>query len=116
MVIPCYNEALRLDTGRIRQFIERTPDVEFLFVDDGSNDGTAIMLEDLAREYPDRIKIHNLSHNQGKAEAVRQGMLHAMEQLPAPKYVGYLDADFATAPEELLPFCELLENREDLRV
>jgi dolichyl-phosphate beta-glucosyltransferase len=115
LVVPCYNEALRLDTGRIREFLERTPDIELLFVDDGSNDGTAMMLEDIAREYTDRVSIHNLSANQGKAEAVRQGMLHAMEQMPAPKYVGYIDADFATAPEEILPFHELLEHREDLQ-
>ncbi|MGB0680275.1 MAG: glycosyltransferase, partial [Polyangiales bacterium] len=41
-----------------------------------------------------------LPHNQGKAEAVRQGMLQAWQSHAS--WLGYADADMATPPEELI--------------
>jgi len=115
LVIPCHNEALRLDIGRIYAMLEREPDWHFLFVDDGSTDGTALMLEELRRSFRDQVLVLTLPQNAGKAEAVRQGLLHALDQQPSPAYVGYLDADFSTPPEALEPFRDLLQRRKDLQ-
>lgn len=115
LVIPCHNEALRLDIGRIHKLLEREPDWHFLFVDDGSTDGTALMLEELRRSFREQVLVLTLPQNAGKAEAVRQGILHALDQAPLPAYVGYLDADFSTPPESLEPFRDLLQRRKDLQ-
>jgi dolichyl-phosphate beta-glucosyltransferase len=115
LVIPCHNEALRLDIGRIHKMLEREPDWHFLFVDDGSTDGTPLMLEELRRSFHEQILVLTLPQNAGKAEAVRQGILHALDQQPLPAYVGYLDADFSTPPESLEPFRDLLQRRKDLQ-
>lgn len=115
LVIPCYNEALRLDIDRIHKMLEREPDWHFLFVDDGSTDGTALMLEELRRRFRDQVLVLTLPQNAGKAEAVRQGLLYALDQQPIPTYVGYLDADFSTPPESLEPFRDLLQRRKDLQ-
>jgi dolichyl-phosphate beta-glucosyltransferase len=115
LVIPCHNEALRLDIGRVHKMLEREPDWHFLFVDDGSTDGTALMLEELRRSFRDQVLVLSLPQNAGKAEAVRQGLLHALDQQPLPTYVGYLDADFSTPPESLEPFRDLLQRRKDLQ-
>ncbi len=115
LVIPCHNEALRLDIDRIHKMLEREPDWHFLFVDDGSTDGTALMLEELRRSFRDQVLVLSLPQNAGKAEAVRQGLLHALDQQPLPTYVGYLDADFSTPPESLEPFRDLLQRRKDLQ-
>ena len=47
VIIPCYNEAKRLPAERFSEFIKNSETVDFLFVDDGSTDGTAAMLEKL---------------------------------------------------------------------
>jgi glycosyltransferase involved in cell wall biosynthesis len=100
VIIPCYNEAKRLEGNLQRLFA--TPYL-FVFVDDGSHDGTKELLDRSVRP-PHRV-VH-LPANRGKAEAVRQGML-ALEKLPDYStigWAGYWDADMATPIEELPRF------------
>ena len=94
LVVPCRNEASRLQAPVFLHFIARRPFVRLLFVDDGSVDGTMAALERLAQEAPAGIRAMRLPMNQGKAEAVRRGLLEAMEGNPA--LVGFWDADLAT--------------------
>ena len=114
IVIPCYNEAQRLRVLQFKAFSCTRPAVRFLFVDDGSTDGTWRVLEGLHREDPQRFAICHLADNRGKAEAVRQGVLRAFEAGPA--YLGYWDADLATPLDTLVAFCELLDARPDLEM
>ena len=99
IVVPCYNEAARLQPATFRSFLEATPGVEMLLVDDGSTDATAAVLHELAASCP-QVRVHMLEHNSGKAEAVRQGMLQACARNPS--FAGYWDADLA-APLEAIP-------------
>ncbi len=109
VVVPCHNEAGRLDIDRFVGLVE-TQRVRLLFVDDGSSDGTKSLLDRF--EGIDSVRVLRLPHNVGKAEAVRQGLLRGCEE-GAPT-LGYFDADLATPPEELLRMLDLLENRNDL--
>lgn len=97
LVMPCYNEALRLDPTKIRRLVEDNPSVGLICVDDGSTDSTGEILQDLALH--DRIQLLTLGENRGKAEAVRQGLLRALESEPG--VVGFFDADLATPIEEI---------------
>jgi glycosyltransferase involved in cell wall biosynthesis len=97
VVIPCYNEATRLRGDMVRELAD-TAACDVLLVDDGSTDGTLALLHDLAAT-DGRISVHGLPRNAGKAEAVRQGLLTALERHPS--HVGFADADFATPPEEV---------------
>jgi glycosyltransferase involved in cell wall biosynthesis len=95
IVVPCFNEAARLDGDA---FLRHASDTQrFVFVDDGSTDGTAQVLAALAAKSP-HCEVVSLARNSGKAEAVRQGLLHA---LGAAELVGYFDADLATPLDEL---------------
>jgi glycosyltransferase involved in cell wall biosynthesis len=102
LIIPTYNEERRLDVARFVE-LSRAPDLRLLFVDDGSTDDTAGVLRSL-RERADakggRIEVLRLAKNGGKGEAVRQGMMRALEH--GAKILGYADADLSTPPEELL--------------
>ena len=91
IIIPCYNEAARLPTDGFASF--KAEGVRLLFVDDGSTDQTFDMLQEIARTLPS-ASVLRLQQNAGKAEAVRQGILNALEG--QPDYVGYFDADLAT--------------------
>jgi glycosyltransferase involved in cell wall biosynthesis len=97
IVIPCYNEATRLQADHVTELVAAA-DCEVLLVDDGSTDGTLALLHDLAASEP-LVSVHALPRNAGKAEAVRQGLLVALER--SPSHVGFADADFATPPKEV---------------
>src|SRR3954464_7459638 len=75
VVIPCFNEKERLQIDAYEAFSRAHPDILLVFVDDGSRDGTALVLKELAVDHPERIFAIELDTNSGKAEAVRTGML-----------------------------------------
>jgi len=114
IVVPCYNEAERLDTAAFLAFAEQHPQVRFLLVNDGSTDGTLEVLEHLAGARPDRFAMLDLEANQGKAEAVRQGVLQAMAE--KPDVVGYWDADLATPLEAIDELIAVLQREPRLRI
>jgi glycosyltransferase involved in cell wall biosynthesis len=101
IVVPCYNEAGRLQPQRFSDFLAQDSDVSFLFVNDGSRDETLRVLELLRAKHPDRVCVLDKQPNGGKAEAVRSGMLAAVDQGHAA-ITGYWDADLAT-PLEVIP-------------
>src|SRR5262245_6129541 len=93
VVVPCYNEARRLNTEAFIKYISSHPDVRVVFVDDGSTDNTRELLCVIASAHPGRAIIEYLPRNCGKAEAVRLGILSAMKE--GALFTGYLDADLA---------------------
>ncbi|RLB51940.1 MAG: glycosyltransferase family 2 protein [Deltaproteobacteria bacterium] len=109
LVVPCHNEAERLDADA---YLQAAGDggPRFLFVDDGSTDATAEVLVALQRRNPGRIEVLRLEKNQGKAEAVRRGMLLAIER--GARLVGFWDADLATPLEALGPMVDILDADE----
>jgi dolichyl-phosphate beta-glucosyltransferase len=109
IVVPCFNEERRLPVGGFHDFLAAEPDVGFLFVDDGSTDGTRARLLALAEAAPDRVQVLALDANRGKAEAVRCGVLEAL--VAAPRFVGYWDADLATPLDVIPQFRDVLETQ-----
>lgn len=97
IIIPCYNEAERLPRNELLGFLEANSWVTMGLVNDGSTDDTIGLLEELQAKHPDRIDVHDLSPNVGKAEAVRRGVLGTVGR--DFDWIGYLDADFSTPPE-----------------
>jgi glycosyltransferase involved in cell wall biosynthesis len=111
VVIPCYNEAARLDSDAFCAAVCKYPDLHFLFVDDGSTDETDRVLHQLVARMPARMDRLRLESNSGKAEAVRQGLQRAFGT--GADIVGFLDADLATPIAEL---CALLAPFRDAQV
>ncbi len=114
IVVPCFNEQSRLPVARFEAFLAAVPDVGFVFVDDGSTDGTRERLRSLERAAPERVKVLPLDTNQGKAEAVRRGVLEALGA--QPDWIGYWDADLATPLAVILEFQRVLESRPELEI
>lgn len=99
LVVPCYNEAARLNVEAFHTFAATHGDVRFLFVNDGSTDGTAAVLQGLCASRPESFQALDMPQNSGKAEAVRAGILQALGTRPA--IVGFWDADLSTPLDEL---------------
>lgn len=95
LVIPVYNEAGNIDrfyaeVSAVFEGLRYVP--EFLFVNDGSTDGSTEALERLAAADP-RVKVLEFSRNFGKEAATSAGIAHA-----AGDAIIMIDADLQHPP------------------
>jgi len=109
IVVPCFNEASRLPTETYLEFLDSRIELRFLFVDDGSTDDTPGVLQRLCESSSGKCDFLQLPENQGKAEAVRRGILRALDT--DTSLVGFWDADLATPLEEIPVLAEVFEER-----
>jgi glycosyltransferase involved in cell wall biosynthesis len=109
MVVPCYNEARRLDVEAFRTFATRAATISFVFVDDGSTDATAEILHGLQTGMKGRLDVLACERNLGKAEAVRLGLIHALDHRTCD-VVGFWDADLATPLPAIYDLLGILEE------
>ena len=110
VIIPCYNEAQRLELEVFREFVGREERFDFCFVNDGSQDNTSEVLRRAVEWEPGRFLLVDNTDNRGKAEAVRSGMLY-VSSLNRYNIVGYLDADLATPLEDLYLLAEVMDRK-----
>jgi glycosyltransferase involved in cell wall biosynthesis len=115
LVVPCYNEANRLNAQALREWAAADRTTHILFVDDGSTDDTAAVLASVRDSLEASISVLVLPRNGGKAEAVRQGVLHALRS-SSPEFVGYWDADLATPLDAVPEFLDVLHHRPDIEM
>ncbi|EAR02309.1 glycosyltransferase [Maribacter sp. HTCC2170] len=111
VVIPCYNEEERLLTSEFKDFAHKNLGYHLCFVNDGSTDNTLSVLQGLRKGNEDTISIFNCKKNGGKAEAVRQGVLHLSKDHQLD-YIGYLDADLSTDFRDFDELVQTLENSD----
>lgn len=114
IVVPCYNEARRLDAQAFLDALLGMPGVDFLMVDDGSTDETPVVLQLLAARAQNRIAVLTLDRNGGKAEAVRRGLLEASARNAL--FVGFWDADLATPLHAIWDMLRIGERLGDVTV
>ncbi len=110
LIVPCYNEGARLDIEQFRSFLSSDPLVRLVFVDDGSRDRTRDVLNRLRLGYEDRATVLALANNRGKAEAVRAGIVHALENFH-PEVIGFWDADLATPLDAVPRLRDILQQQ-----
>jgi dolichyl-phosphate beta-glucosyltransferase len=113
--VPCYNEGSRLQIKRFTDFLGEVEGVNFLFVNDGSRDNTLAVLQAIQRGREDRIEILDKRENAGKAEAVRSGLLQAIEHGNG-SFVGFWDADLSTPLEVIPDFLALFNGNDRLEM
>ncbi|MBS5661080.1 MAG: glycosyltransferase family 2 protein [Clostridiales bacterium] len=109
IIVPCYNEQESLpyfyqETVSVLQKINY--DYEFLFVNDGSKDGTLPILRELAAQ-DEHITYLSFSRNFGKEAAMFAGFCNA-----SGDYVAVMDADMQDPPALLPQMLEILESGE----
>lgn len=99
IIVPCYNEeaSVPLFYQAVVEMKEKIDEeVQFLFINDGSHDGTLKILKALASQ-DDSVKYLSFSRNFGKEAAIYAGLQHAQGE-----YVVIMDADLQDPPS-LLP-------------
>jgi dolichyl-phosphate beta-glucosyltransferase len=114
VIVPCHNEAQRLQRAEFRRFVAHHPSVSFLFVNDGSTDATLNLLNEMAAADSVHFSVLHLAKNCGKAEAVRQGVEQAAHG--TSKYLGYWDADLATPLDAIPVFMAALDRLPQIEI
>ena len=95
---PAYNDGGTIASLVIRavQAVSRlTPDFEVIVVNDGSEDSTAEIVDELARTYP-QVKVVHHRQNRGYGGALRTGFATASKAL-----IAYTDGDAQYDPGEI---------------
>lgn len=104
VIVPAFNEAavLPIFHKAMGQVFDQLCSYrcEFLFVDDGSTDGTLEVLKELSRQ-DERVSFIRLSRNFGKEAAMTAGLDHACGDA-----VAIFDVDLQDPPELLTVFVE----------
>ena len=112
-MIPCYNEAARFPIEPFLAFADTHPAIRFLLVNDGSKDDTLALLHRVQRGREEQIGVLDQPVNGGKGEAVRCGILAALEQ-EGCLYTGFWDADMATPLEAIEDLAAILASRPNV--
>lgn len=112
LVIPCYNEDLTIEQF-YRNVVELARKVdeqrfEFIFVNDGSDDKTEIILNQLAQN-DQRVKVLHLAQNRGHQVALTAGLDHA-----AGDMIVTIDADLQDPPELIVEMLQKIEEGYDV--
>ncbi len=105
VVIPCYNEADRLNVTAFQNFTKEHPSTLLCFVNDGSSDNTEEVLHKIKDTNTTTVEIVSLKKNQGKAVAVWSGISYCQAKFKYKK-IAYLDADLSTSLEECFTISE----------
>lgn len=85
-----------------------TPDFEIIVVNDGSADGTASVVDELARQYPEVRAVHHRV-NRGYGGALRSGFAAATKE-----FVFYTDGDAQYDPAEMSVLWDAMRPGVDL--
>lgn len=89
VIVPIYNVAKYIERSARSLMSQTFEDVEFLFIDDATEDDSITILEDVLKEYPSRnTQIIHHEHNRGLTAARNTGLKKA-----AGKYILHFDSD-----------------------
>jgi glycosyltransferase involved in cell wall biosynthesis len=108
---PAYNDSgtiASLVIGAVSVAGSLTPDYEVIVVNDGSSDDTPRILDELARLYPDHVRIVHHAKNRGYGGALRSGFAAATKEL-----VFYTDGDAQYDPAEMVLLWEKMTDDVD---
>ena len=106
VIIPTYNNA-----GTISDVVRRALPLglPLIIVDDGSTDGTGLILGDFQRLDPETIQVVSLPVNKGKGAALKEAFRQAADR--GFRFAVTIDADGQHSPEEIPVLLEKAGDR-----
>jgi glycosyltransferase involved in cell wall biosynthesis len=108
---PAYNDGgtiASLVIAALKSARELTPDFEIIVVNDGSQDGTRDIVDELVRTYPEVRAVHH-DRNRGYGGALRSGFAAATRE-----FVFYTDGDAQYDPSEMAQLWQAMRPGVDL--
>ena len=103
VIIPTYNEKENIEKI-IRKVFSLPIEFKVLIIDDGSPDGTALIVKTLQKEFPNQLHILERAGKLGLGTAYIAGFKWAITH--HYDYIFEMDADFSHNPEDLVQLYE----------
>lgn len=113
IIIPTYNERENIER-MIRKVFSLPHNFHILIVDDGSPDGTQIIVKSLQNLYTDRLFLVERAGKQGLGTAYIHGFKWSIEH--QYDYIFEMDADFSHNPDDLLKLRNACTEGADVSV
>ena len=98
VIIPTYNEIENIERI-IRKVFSLEHEFHVLIIDDGSPDGTPIIVKELQQEFPEKLFMEERAGKQGLGTAYIHGFRWAIAH--NYDYIFEMDADFSHNPDDL---------------
>ncbi|MFN5627737.1 MAG: polyprenol monophosphomannose synthase [Bacteroidota bacterium] len=108
VIIPTYNEKENAEKI-IRKVFSLPHYFHLLIVDDGSPDGTALIVKELQKEFPNRLFIEERKGKLGLGTAYIHGFKYALKK--SYEYIFEMDADFSHNPDDLVRLYDACKNK-----
>jgi len=108
LVIPFHNEEKNIKevvSSLINNFGKGSIDYELILVNNGSDDNSPQILEDLAKEKSDKITVVHVLVNQGYGWGVISGL-----KLASSEFIGYMGGDGQIKPEDVTRVLNSIKN------
>lgn len=87
VIVPVYNIEKYIERCLLSLVNQTLQEIEILCIDDGSTDGSALILDELQEQYPDKIKVSHIP-NGGVSNARNLAL-----QLAQGEFIGFVDGD-----------------------
>jgi len=113
VIIPTYNEIENIERI-IRKVFSLEHDFHVLIIDDGSPDGTPLVVKKLQGEFAERLFLEERAGKQGLGTAYIHGFKWAIAY--NYDYIFEMDADFSHNPNDLLKLRQACENGADAAI
>ena len=108
LIIPCFNEEEAIETTitQVTTLLSSLEPFELIVVNDGSNDRTGELLDEICQKHP-TLKIVHHDRNRGYGASLKSGILAAKSEL-----IGITDADGTYPTQTLIELTKLAEAHE----
>ena len=113
VIIPTYNEKENIE-NIIRKVFSLEGGYDILVIDDGSPDGTAVIVKRLQKEFPESLFLIERSGKQGLGTAYITGFKWSLEH--DYDYTFEMDADFSHSPDDLPRLYQACKDGADLAI
>ncbi len=108
VIIPTFNEKENIEKI-IRKVFSLSKEFHVLIIEDNSPDGTADIVKDLMKEFPDKLFIEERKGKLGLGTAYIHGFKWALKH--DYEYIFEMDADFSHNPDDLIRLYDACANQ-----
>ena len=113
LIIPFFNEEknIPLVIKRIKKIYKKSKNLEFILINNGSNDNSEIVFKNNLNKKDKRIKYFKIKKNIGYGYGIKYGLKKSKG-----RYVGWTHSDMQTDPIDILKAIKVINLKKDKKI